>query len=153
MKFSCSSWSRLCFRASDCHPRICARNSSDSPGAAALPSTVARLRTSLTFSTKLSTNWCMLTLLTSAPVIPFAFDLCVQYIPSSAPGSAADVIGALHTSHTPFARWQSVHHPRWNCVGMFQPVALGTTHTEYPLLVGSSLPVGAVRLGCLQAYS
>jgi hypothetical protein len=36
-------------------------------------------------------------------------------------------------------------------VGMFQPVALGTAHTGSPLFVGSPLPVGSVRLGCLQA--
>jgi len=71
MSGSCNSLSSLCFRASDCHPRMYDRNSSNSPGAAALPSTVSRLRTSLTFSTKLSPNLCMLTLTTSLPFIPF----------------------------------------------------------------------------------
>jgi hypothetical protein len=41
MSFSCSSCALLCFRSSDCHPRIFARNSSDSPGAAVLPSSVS----------------------------------------------------------------------------------------------------------------
>ena len=76
MSFSCNSLSRLCLRIADCHPRTCARNSSDSPGAAAWPSTVARLRTSLTFSTKLSPNRCMLTLTTSALFLPFTCSLC-----------------------------------------------------------------------------
>ena len=76
MSFKCNSCSRLCFLASDCHPRICARNSSDSPGAIASPSFVTRLRTSLTFSTKLSPKRCMLTLTTLTLVLPFACNLC-----------------------------------------------------------------------------
>ena len=112
MSFSCSSRSRLFPRTSDCHPRMCAQNSSDSPGAAALPSTVNRLRTSLTFSTKLSPNLCMLTLVTSAPFTPFARSLWVEDFALPAPGSAVSASGTLHTSHSSLSCRQSVHHLR-----------------------------------------
>ena len=96
ISFKCISLSRLCLLASDCHPRMCARNSSDSPGVAAWPSAVARLRTPLTFSAKLSPNLresvlfigtqfsilytfmysCMLTLTVASLFIPFVCSLC-----------------------------------------------------------------------------
>ena len=72
MSLSCSSCAFLFFRSSDCHPRIYARNFSDSPGGAALPSSVCRLRTSSTRSTKFTPSWCMLSLLiASTPFLLF----------------------------------------------------------------------------------
>ena len=100
MLFSCSSLSRLFPRTSYCHPRMCAKNSSDSPGAAALPSTVTRLRTSLTFSTKLSPNLCMLTLVTAASLTPFARSLWVEDFALPAPRSTVSASGTPHTSHS-----------------------------------------------------
>jgi hypothetical protein len=63
---------------------------------------LVRLRTSLTFSTKLSSNLCMLTLTTSAPFISFACNLCAQDFAPPAPGLVVSAIGAAMA--TPWRR-------------------------------------------------
>jgi hypothetical protein len=56
------------------------------------------------------------------------------------------------TRRTPLCPVARVRTTLGDTVGMFQPVALDTLHTESPWLVDSSLPVEAGRLECPQAY-
>ena len=101
MSLSCSSCAFLFFRSSDCHPRICARNSSDSPGGAldALPS-VCRIRTSSTRYTMFTPSWCMLSLLiASTPFLLFpsnASGECSSLLP---PRLGVEFVETSHTSH------------------------------------------------------
>ena len=113
MLFSCRSCAFHCFR-SDCNPRICARNSSDSPGVDALPSSVCRLRTSSTRSTKCTPSWCLFTLLIAST--PFFFFLvssnaggeCSSWL---LPGLGVDFVETSHTLHCSSACGHCVHRP------------------------------------------
>ena len=56
------------------------------------------------------------------------------------------------TRHIPLFLVHRVCTTLGDTVGMFQPVALDTVHTESPFLGVSSLPAEAVQLDCPQAY-